>query len=63
MNYEEEQLEQCTAFLISEMAKDDPKGKVDVKSLTSKQYLDQVCIIFCHNWGQDLLSDLVVQIV
>ena len=31
--------------LISEMAKDDSKGKVDVKSLTSKQYLDKVCIL------------------
>ena len=33
--------------LFSEMAKDESKGKgVDVKSLSSKQYLDQVEINF-----------------
>lgn len=31
--------------LISEMAKDDSKDKVDVKSLTSKQYLDKVLLL------------------
>ena len=32
-------------MLVSDMAKDDSKGKdVDVKSLTSKQYLDQVTL-------------------